>query len=103
MKITRKISFDDLIKNINFIKNYLIRIMELRFKEAIKRFEALNNKKVNQQEMAEAIVEGTSGSSRYIKLSRILNGKSKNPSPDFIDQFCKYVDCDPNYLFGYDQ
>lgn len=75
----------------------------LKIKEAIKRHKEIHGIEVKQIELAN-LLDGKSRDSRYITMSRLVTGKSKNtPRPDIIIALCKRLDVDPNYLYNWEE
>ena len=73
-----------------------------RITEAIERFEKMYGFKPRKKELSQ-LVKGKSLDSRYITFSRLVNGHAKLPYFDLVVGLCEKLECDPNFLFGWDK
>ena len=75
----------------------------LRITEAMSKYHSETGKKYTIQELAiEVWPETADPISARIKLSRIINNKTKYVEVDVIRKICKLLHVDVNYLFGHE-
>lgn len=75
---------------------------KLRINEAIARAKDAGHV-VSKKQIAARLFPGRSESTQQVNLSSLCNGRRQRIDPEHVIVLCDMLNCDPNYLFGYER